>query len=69
MAIWKKIYQKCTVHLPGWRTNNADGEYDGLIAAKWVKIIVPRMNRPSVPNRNRSPYFLQSTLQKSKWKK
>lgn len=55
--------------LPGWRTGKADREYDGLSAAKGVKVIMPGMNRPSVPNRNRSPYFLQSTTQRSKWKK
>lgn len=68
MATWSKIWQTCTVHLPGWRTDKADREYDGLSAAKGVKVIVPGMNRPSVPNRNRSPYFVQSTIQKSKWK-
>lgn len=69
IATWSKFCQMCTVHLPGWRTDKADGEYDGLSVAKGIKVIVPRMSRPSVPNRNRSPYFLQSTIQKSKWKK
>lgn len=55
--------------LLGQRIDKTDREYYGLIAAKGIKVIVPRMNRLSVPNRNMSQFFLQSTIQKSKWKK
>lgn len=37
VATWSKICQMCAVHLPDWRTDMADREYDVLSAAKGTK--------------------------------
>lgn len=58
MSTCSKIF---TAYLPGWRIDKGDREYGGLRQGiQWLERCkysksVPKMNRPSVPYRNRCP--------------